>query len=68
MLAQVKMSLRNESHMSMIVVQGQRSGMFNLKPDLSSTTKCEQIHNNDLVTPKAGAKQELLSNKPASVC
>jgi len=46
--------------MSMIVVQSQRSGMFNLKPDL--------LHNNDLVTPKAVAKQELLSNKPASVC
>jgi hypothetical protein len=37
------------------------------KLDLSSTTKCDHIHNNDfmnLVTLKAGAKHELLFYKP----
>ncbi len=39
------------------------------KSDLSSTTKCNQNHIFEImnwVTPKAGAKGELLLNKPAS--
>ncbi len=39
------------------------------KSDLCSTTKCDQNHISftiiNLVTPKAGAKHELLFNKPA---
>ncbi len=44
-------------------------GLLRFKSDLSSTTKCDKvmaIMAINLVTPKAAAKQELLSNKPAS--
>jgi hypothetical protein len=42
------------------------TNLLKSKSDLSVTTKCKHIHCNNLVSPKAAAKHELLFNQTTS--